>query len=107
MSTVFEIPTQPFPSDFSVSLGGTTYNMSLRWNIPSDCWVLDIKNIDDTLIVAGIPLVTGADLLEQYGYLVIGGAGSQMIVQTDNDLTSVPNFITLGVTGHLYFITNP
>lgn len=55
-------------------------------------------------IAVGIPLITGADLLEQLYYLGIGGA---LIVQSTNDPNLVPDFETLGSTGNLFFIPVP
>jgi hypothetical protein len=52
-------------------------------------------------ILTGLPLVTGVDLLEQYGYLGIGGS---LVVQSTNDPSLVPNYDTLGSTGNLFFV---
>jgi hypothetical protein len=49
-------------------------------------------------------MVTGADLLEQFGYL---GLNFALVAQTDNSPDTVPTFDNLGTTGHLYAITNP
>ena len=49
-------------------------------------------------------MVTGVDLLEQFGYLSFGFA---LVAQTDNAPDVVPTFETLGQTSHLYAITNP
>ncbi len=102
MSTPFEIPTQPTPQRFTITLAGVDYRITQRWNTFSSCWVIDIADAGDTPIVSGIPLVTGADLLESFAYLDIGG---QLIVQTDHDTDAVPTFDNLGSTGHLYFVT--
>lgn len=96
-----EIPLIPAPQSFRVQLVGVFYSMSVRWNIPAGAWVLDIADVDDVPIVAGIPLITGADLLEQYEYLGIGG---QLIVQSDDNVDAVPTYANLGSIGHLYFI---
>jgi uncharacterized protein DUF6983 len=105
MSTPHEIPTVPAAQKMTIPLGGTTYILRLMWCISAACWVLSISDVDDNLIVGGIFLVTGADLLEQYDYLGIGGVGNKLIVQSDNDPTLVPSYTTLGLTGHLYFVT--
>lgn len=97
----FEIPLDPTPQTFTITLGGTEYRLTVKWNNVSACWVLDIASTLGETIIAGIPLVTGADLLEQYKYLGIKG---QLIVQTDNSLDAVPTFDNLGINGHLYFV---
>lgn len=63
-------------------------------------WVVDINNIAGNGIVQGVPLVTGADLFEQFHYLLLGG---HMIAQADSDLSQIPTFDGLGITEHLYF----
>jgi hypothetical protein len=99
--TAFEIPLSATPQTLSVSLVGVTYNLTVKWNDISRAWVIDLYDQNDNLIVGGIPMVTGEDLLEPYGYLKIGG---QLIVQTDTDTLAVPTFDNLGATSHLYFI---
>lgn len=100
---VFEIPLSPQPQRFSITLAQISYRMTVRWIDTDDGgWVLDIADSNSVPIVSGIPLVTGADLLEQYGYLNFGG---ELIVQTDTDLNAVPTYSNLGVTSHLYFVT--
>lgn len=99
----YEIPLSPKPQTFSVALGGVTYQMTLKWNWVSSCWVLDIADASGNAIVNGLPLVTGGDLLDQYAHL---GFSGRLIVQTDNDPDAVPTFDDLGSTGHLYFLTS-
>lgn len=99
----FEIPLTPQPQKFSIQLGQVTYNMRVFWcDAPTGGWVVDINDSDDIPIINGVPLVTGANLLEQLDYLNIPG---QLIVQTDFDVNAVPTFGNLGVQSHLYFIT--
>lgn len=99
----FEIPVVPAQAQrLSIQLGQQTYNLRLTWCAPASCWILNINDQDDAPIVQGLPLITGAYLLEQYGYLGIVG---QLLVQSDNDPNTVPTFSNLGVTGHLYYLT--
>lgn len=99
-----EIPLVPSTAQsFTITLVGVTYTMTVTWCAPASCWMLDIADQNAVPIVPGIPMITGADLLEAYGYLNIGG---QLIVQTDYDVDAVPTFDNLGVTGHLYFVPN-
>lgn len=98
--TRYEIPLTATPQRFSIAMVGVTYQMLLKWNAVSQCWVLDISDANGVGLVFGIPLVTGADLLAQYTYLEFG---CELIAQTDGDITAPPAFNNLGVTAHLYF----
>lgn len=99
---VSEIPLIAAPQSFSISLNGSIYSVRLAWNTVAASWTLDLADVNNVPILQGIPLVTGADLLEQYAYAGIGGS---LYVQSDGDLTAVPTFTNLGSTGHLYFVT--
>jgi hypothetical protein len=102
VSTAFEIPLQPEAQQFTIPLAGVTYTLKLQWCAPATCWIMEIMDSQQDLIVGGIPLVTGADLLAQLEYLGIGG---ELIVQSDFAPDTVPNYASLGSTGHLYFVT--
>lgn len=104
MATVTEIPLTPSkPVIFNTILAGVTYSMRLTYDIAQDgCWILDIGDADQNLLVAGIPLVTGVDLLAQYAYMAFGGS---LVVTTDRGAGEVPAFDGLGSTSHLYFVT--
>lgn len=100
---VVELPVVPSQHQrFRHDLGGITYNFRLLFNDAiSPAWYLDIGDEDQNILVAGIPLVTGVDLLAQYRYLGFPGS---LIVTTDRGAGEVPTFDGLGVTSHLYFI---
>jgi hypothetical protein len=102
MTTYFEIPLSPEPQTFNIALGGVTYGFNVTWNVQNASWIIDIADASGNPIVSGIPMVTGADLLEQYGYL---GFQFQLVAQTDNSPDTVPAFANLGTTSHLYAIT--
>ena len=97
---VFEVPLSPQAQYFDVTLLNVDYNMVLTWNAIAGCWVLDIYDPSNVALVLGIPLITGADLLSQFGYLGFGGG---LIVTVDAG-AGVPTFDGLGSSGHLYFI---
>lgn len=99
---VLRLPLSPQPQLFSITLGQQTYNVVLKWNPVANCWVLDFSDENSDPIVQGIPLVTGADLLEQFGYLNFGG---KLIAQTDNNVSQPPNFNDLGTDANVYFVT--
>lgn len=125
----YEIPLTPEAQIFTIALAGRSYQLKLVWNILTACWILDISTPAGAPIVQGIPIVTGLDLLAQYGYLLFGGGlmaqtdGSTNIeVQFDGFATpgagadpgpqmqanifpnDVPTFTNLGIAGRLYFV---
>ena len=100
--TVTEIPLSASPQTFGISLNSILYNVRVVWNPPSQAWIMDVSDVNGVPILLGVPLVTGADLLEQYAYLGIGGS---LYVQSDGVQDAVPTFTNLGTTGHLYFVT--
>lgn len=103
MSTYFEIPLRPSqPQAFTITLAGVTYGMFLQWrDLLAQCWLLDLLDSNGNTMIAGIPLVTGANLMAQYPDVDIGG---QLWVATDGNSDATPTFDNLGVDSHLYFV---
>lgn len=100
MTQTYEIPLSPTPQTFGITLNNVGYQLTVQWrNTDQGGWFLDIADAQNNPIVSGIAMVTGADLLAQYGYL---GLGFTLRVQTDYDLSAPPTFTNLGVTAHLY-----
>lgn len=101
----YKIPLTNIPQYFNITLKGVEYQLTCRWNNAAEGgWFIDISDTATaTPILTDLPLVTGLDLLEPFGYLGIGG---RMIVFTDNDATAVPTISSLGVNSNLYFITD-
>lgn len=100
----FLIPFANVPQEFNINLGGRELTIINRWNdMPEGGWSIDIIDFNSgEYIIAGIPLVTGADLLEQYEYLELGGA---MIVFTDGDAEATPTLDNLGGESNVYYVT--
>jgi Dit-like tail protein/uncharacterized protein DUF6983 len=88
-------------SAISPAVAGSGNTMSLGWNPSSSVWVANIADAAQNPLVSGIPLVTGANLLEQFGHLGLSG---QMLTSTDNNTDVPPTFDDLGTTSHLYFV---
>lgn len=104
MITPYEIPLTPMPQLFSIALNNIQYTILLQWCDPANCWKIDIQDVNGVNILAGIPLVTGVDLLQPYKYLNFGGS---LVAQTDHDINAIPTYDNLGVTSHLLWITTP
>lgn len=109
MTTANTVPLVPQAQQLQITLGTTVYNLLLQWNVPNACWMMDILDQDNVPIIAGLPLVTGADLLSPFEYLEIGGSfdAGQLQVQTTSDTFRVPTFDNLGTDGNLYWVTEP
>lgn len=99
---VFEIPLSAKPQTFLIDLAGQTYRLTLKWGGPAECWVLDIADSSGSPIAAGLPVVTGVNILGQLDYLGIGG---ELRAQTLGDLYAPPSFDNLGTDGLIFFIT--
>jgi hypothetical protein len=106
MTTYFcvELPLTAQPQEVTIRLMGTQYRIKLAWNVANQCWILDFSDTAGNQIAGGIPLVTGADLFEQFEYLNFDG---QLLVYSDrDDKALVPGWDDLGNTGHALFFPN-
>jgi hypothetical protein len=107
MTSMNIIPLSGIPEIFNITLAGVGYTMQFLWR---DCpslgvgWYMDIGDANGVPILCGVPLVTGANLLEQYAYLGIGGG---LMVYSAGDPDTPPTFYTLGDTSQLYWVTEP
>lgn len=97
------IPLQAIPQTFTIALAGVNYILTVKWNNSADAgWEFDLTNSDtNTPLVAGQPLITGANCLSGLDYLGIGG---MFIVLSDGNSDAVPTFTNLGVNSNLYFV---
>ncbi len=99
MVNYFRIPLTNVPQRFNIDIAGRQYLITCRWN-GSTGWMLDIANgTTQASIISCLPLVTGTDLLAQYGYL---GLGFDMYVYTDGDANAVPTLENLGTGSNLF-----
>lgn len=103
MATVYEIPIVAGSNQkLSVTLAGVEYQLTLTYRDANEAgWTLAIADSEGNVILAGLPLVTGQDLLEQYVHL---GFGGKLFVMTDGDEYAVPTWDNLGSTAHLYWV---
>ncbi|MER1496687.1 hypothetical protein KC928_16470 [Enterobacter cloacae] len=94
---VTEIPLTSDNQTFSITLAGTDYQIRILWR--GSFWVIDLMDSGGALIIGGIPLVTGADLLAQYSYLNLGFS---LYVVCDDPASEYPTETDLGIKSHLY-----
>jgi hypothetical protein len=102
VQTVYTVPLNGAPQQFTIGLGGVTYTLLLKWNAMQQGWFLDIGDSSNNPIVSGIPLVTGVNLLEQYGYLGFNGS---LYVQTASNVDAIPTFTNLGTDSNVFYVT--
>jgi len=97
--TFHSVPLTATPQSVDIALGGKDYRLTARWSdAPDGGWLLDIQTAADAVpLIMGIPLVAGADLLEQYAYLGLGGE-----LWVDADLP--PTATNLGSDAPLVFV---
>lgn len=100
------IPLTPKSQRFNIILANISYNMVLTWRntpvaIQPPGWFLDIYDISNNPLITGVPLVTGANLLEQDAYLQLG---FQLYVQSEEDPFTPPTYTSLGVSCQLYAV---
>lgn len=98
----FELPLNPFPETFSVSINNIPYRGQTRWNSHFKAWVLSIADGDGNPLVSNLPLVQGVNLLEQLQYLEICKG---LEVTMDSSNTTTPGFSDLGGDAHVYVVT--
>jgi hypothetical protein len=90
MASFYQIPFSGLPESFSISIVGVTYFFAIRFNNRYQAWVLDIYDVSHILLVGGIPLVTGTNLLAQYDYLGFAFALIVQSIDTTNEESVMP-----------------
>lgn len=99
---VFEIPLSGASTTFQTTILNIVYTFTIQWRDAAGLWYLDIADASGNPIISGIPLITGANLLEQYAHL---GFGFQLWVQSDVNPDVLPTYKNLGTSSHLYAVT--
>lgn len=68
--------SQTFNVSLTVNSSSLTLNLGVSYNAMSGYWDMSVSDVDNNLLIASIPLITGyypaANLLSQYQYLQIG-----------------------------------
>ncbi|EOC1346689.1 phage baseplate plug family protein [Cronobacter turicensis] len=97
---IYEIPLTPDNQHFSIDLNGSTYQLRLIWR--DGAWIMDIEDTAGQRRLTGLPLLPGDDLLAQHSHLAFGFA-----LRVVSDDGAPPGENTLGITSHLYVLTEP
>ena len=87
---------QSFTIQLTVDDATLVLNLALAYSAMAGYWQLSISDANDAVLVASVPLITGAypaaNLLAQYGYLAIGSA---YLLNTGNASQDYPSQNTL------------
>lgn len=92
------VPLTPEPQTFAITLNQRPLRLRVLFNDRAGLWTLDIADNTGATILGGLPLITGADLLEQHGHLGLGG---RLFIHAPDDLP--PDGNTLGTEKRLVF----
>ncbi|EAT7906851.1 hypothetical protein QON05_002572 [Salmonella enterica] len=95
-----EIPLVADNQTFATTINGTVYHLSVIWR--GEYWVLDLADSNGSVIISGMPMITGADLLAQYRYMNLGFS---LVVLCDVAGQENPKQFDLGTFSHLYVFT--
>lgn len=95
-----EIPLTADNQQFSTIIAGATWRISIIWR--DLYWIMDLQNDRGELVISGIPLVAGADLLAQYAYMDLG---FKLVVVCDDSVQDYPTKTDLGGRSHLLVAT--
>ncbi len=100
-----EIPLSSIPETFSIVLGGRDFRLTLVWiEAPEGGWVLDITDgASGEALVSGLPLITGANLLEPYPEIF--GKTARLEVESRGEKDATPTRSSLGTLSRLIFIS--
>ena len=52
--------------EFKITIENVKYTFAFRFNSRADRWIMDIKTGGGVMLVAGLPLLIGVDLLAQF-----------------------------------------
>lgn len=104
MEQLFIIPLVNVPQRFTIELSGVGYVIVSKWNGEMPAWTIDIiVDATNTPLIVNLPLVSGANLLGQFGHLGIPG---KLLVYTDGDEFSPPTLDNLGQAANLYYLVD-
>jgi hypothetical protein len=81
----------PYYSGVKV-LDDNKYRITIRWNINTENWYMDIDGLTNNVAIHGQAVLPGKDLLKKYAYAELG----QMFVYDNSDASENPNFDEIG-----------
>lgn len=98
---LYKIPLNSVQQLLDIDLSGVTYRLRFTYNKWARAWFLDIWDKDSQPLVLGTPLITGANILDQYLYKGFKGV---LTLYTAGNPDLVPSLDQLGSLSKLYWI---
>lgn len=94
--------TSDFPNyEIRIELDGVVFNMAFRYNTREGRWFMDIKDASDVMLVAGIKLILGVQLIERFQDIRLP-FGSLFMINEDNS-TEEPGRSNLGINALMLY----
>jgi len=87
---------------FTVELENVTYGFNISYNQRADRWFMDILDNEENVLLAGIPLLTGRDLIGRFKNPSLPPGWLVVMDTTGND--NSPGRNDLGVTCPLLYM---
>jgi hypothetical protein len=95
------IPLTNVPiKEFTIDLDGNTYRLDLHWNIVDAAWYMNLSGITNDVLINGIKLVTGPNLLKPYAQIELGAI--YMVDESEQQLDA--DFDTIGIDVQMYYV---
>lgn len=71
MSNLYLLPIveELYNYKYEIALDGTAYIIHFQYNSRKDGWFVSLYDYSDNLLIAGIKVKLGSDLLEQFRYI--------------------------------------
>lgn len=76
----------------TVPLDGYMYEVTVRWNLNTEKWYMDLVGLNNDVDIKNIGLLPGKDLLAPYGYIELG----TMYLIDNSGAGENPNYADIG-----------
>lgn len=97
MATLYSIPMSNSQTWYTqaMTLAGQQYNLEFYYNTRADLWFMDILDVSENIILAGVPLTIDRNLTGQYTTLALPDGTFFCTDNTGNDTQpTLASFVT-------------
>lgn len=99
--SIVQLPFDGINERFTTSLEGRDFVISVRWNEWIPAWEMSIGTAADGVLATPIPIVGGADLIDQYRDRL--GLTGAMFAYVEGEADQTPTEDNLGAAGGVYY----